>query len=451
MVTPSTSMEGVNTNANSEVPSKSNQLRRKKVRLALCVLIFSFMRGSVVPLLLALATAAPPSGSNERKIMGIDGVTRSMAQVLAINYDADNNRKCHLSNSGYLTTLAAGQYTNSSFFNCFRTSAQVYEFLDAVMGQNTRLVRKVAVANTTQGAIVYGYKLSTGTTAKPMLYFQSLIHAREWIAGTSNVFTLSAYLDDLTTQTPGPYDAYDLMFVPILNLDGYDLSWTANRYQRKNANNIDLNRNWPTPYTNPVPDKPVDETYPGVSALSEVESSGLNGWLRTHQDSIEGYVDIHACAGLILYAFGDTHAPLGNGFDEKFQLLAGQMQLAMGALNYDAQPVWQLYDAYGGFSDYTFRYYKKASVTIEVAGADFAVPTSEIRPRGKEVLAGITAFAKGVAAFNSQNSTTNDTRSGRIDSVVVPPQTSTPIPTSASGDSGLLGVLLMGLVILGLI
>ncbi|KAH9118741.1 hypothetical protein AeMF1_006637, partial [Aphanomyces euteiches] len=93
---------------------------------------------------LTIAAALVAAGDVDL-IRGPDKVLRTAAQVQAIQDDADTNRKCHTSNSGYLTTLKAGTYTTSTYHNCFRTTAQIFEYVDKLVAQNPTLLTKFAI------------------------------------------------------------------------------------------------------------------------------------------------------------------------------------------------------------------------------------------------------------------------------------------------------------------
>ncbi|KAF0716177.1 hypothetical protein AaE_011171 [Aphanomyces astaci] len=67
--------------------------------------------------------------------------------------------------------------------------------------------------------------------------------AGKWSAGSSNLYALSSMLDDIVNKKKTAAELFNLYFVPIVNIDGYDISWNSNQLQRKNANEVDLNRN----------------------------------------------------------------------------------------------------------------------------------------------------------------------------------------------------------------
>ncbi|RHY21463.1 hypothetical protein DYB36_013341 [Aphanomyces astaci] len=358
-------------------------------------------------LLSVIALFAAATAETNNTITGIDGRSRSLEQEAAFQTDAETNRACHEKNANYISSLKAGQYKSSAFHNCFHPIDQIYKFADALVEQNPTLLSKFVISKTYNGATIYGYKLTKGHSQS--LYFQAQVHAREWIAGASILFSFASILDDIANEKPTAADAYDLYFVPIVNIDGFESTWNGNRtrFQRKNANQVDLNRNWPTPFENPEHPPQDDETYPGEEPFSEPETSGINAWLKTKREEIQGYLDIHAYGGLLLYPCGDTKQPIGDGFDEKFQVLGRGMQNVMGSYKqaYKLQAAYALYLAYGTFADYAFREFKKPALTIEVEGYNFITDASTIKRRGIEVYNGINAFAKEVTVFNGEGGT----------------------------------------------
>ncbi|RHZ23947.1 hypothetical protein DYB37_013737 [Aphanomyces astaci] len=347
---------------------------------------------SAIALFAAVATA-----QTNNAIAVIDDRVRSLNEVSEPEGDDDihANLACQEQNADYIPSLKAGQYSTSAFHNCFRTIEQIFEFTDALAAQNPTLLTKFAISKTYSNYTIYGYKLSKGHSQS--LYFQSQLHAREWAAVSSVVFSLASILDDIVNNKPTAADEYDLYFVPIVNVDGYIVTWEGGyRFLRRNVNAVDLNRNWPTPYVNPNP--PLHESYPGPNPFSEPETAGINDWLKTKRDEIQGFLDIHTYGGVILYPYGDNNQTIGGGFDEKFQVLGRGLQSAMG--KYESKPLYTFYVTYGTFADYAFREFKKPSLTIEIIGSTFNVSTSTIPVRGLEVYKGINQFAKEVTVFN---------------------------------------------------
>ncbi|RHY85765.1 hypothetical protein DYB35_013776 [Aphanomyces astaci] len=348
-----------------------------------------------VSLLSAIALfAAAATAQTNNTVADINGRARTLQEDYEVD-DGELNRECHKQNGNYIPSLKAGQYSTSAFHNCFRTSDQIYEFIDALVAQNPTLLSKFAISKTNKGATIYGYKVTKGHSQS--LYFQAQLHAREWIAGSSILFSVASILDDIANEIPTAADEYDLYFVPIVNIDGYAHTWASARFQRKNANEIDLDRNWPS-LPNPRPPPKKSNEYPGFNAFSEPETAGINSWLQTKRGEIQGFIDFHAYGGLILYAYADNNKTIGGGFDEKFEVLGRGLENDMGAYKYGQAN--SLHLAYGVFTDYAFRAFQKPAVKIEIIGDDFVVDASTIPTRGLEVYKGINRFAKEVTVFN---------------------------------------------------
>ncbi|ETV69574.1 hypothetical protein H257_14706 [Aphanomyces astaci] len=96
---------------------------------------------------------------------------------------------------------------------------------------------------------------------------------------------------------------------------------------------------------------------------------------------------------------GSKPSPIGDGFDEKFDVLAHGLKTVMGA--YTPKPLAQTAGiSYGLFLDYAFLEFQKPAVSFEIIGDDFVVDVTTIKTRGLEVYKGINQFAKEVTVFN---------------------------------------------------
>jgi len=79
------------------------------------------------------------------------------------------------------------------------------------------------------------------------------------------------------------------LLIPVLNIEGMQ------RYERKNANGVDLNRNFATNWEHGGSTNPDSETYRGPAPLSEPESQTLVNIFQTYEPSF--YVNVHMWAG----------------------------------------------------------------------------------------------------------------------------------------------------------
>ncbi|RHY09069.1 hypothetical protein DYB36_002421 [Aphanomyces astaci] len=328
---------------------------------------------------------------------------------------------CQQEAAPYLTSqFVPGQFTSSSFFACFRPQDQIFKFLDTMVARTpNNTLTKFTISKTFVGRPIPAYKLSSALSSNhSTIVVLSMMHAREWITAPATVYAIASLVDDFVTKnTPLPYD---WVFVPIVNLDGYVATWTTDeRLRRKNVNplganipydavgdssqsGVDLNRNYgPLSVFNLVPTLKSSLTYPGPAPYSEPETVGIHTWLQSHPEVV-GAIDVHSYAGLLLTPFGSTTNTPDAPFNDKFTALGATMQdsilKATGVL-YNAQPASKLYLAYGTFGEYFFRVYGKPSVTFELKGKSFIVPSTTIPGSGDHVVAVCRSFAEGIPPF----------------------------------------------------
>ena len=151
------------------------------------------------------------------------------------------------------------------------------------------------------GQPIVAYKVTadakrTRDGARPAVLYNAVQHAREWIAAETER-RLFEYVLANKDQRYGPgirrlLSQRELWFVPIVNPDGYDYTFTApgNRLWRKNLRDndgdgqiteqdgVDPNRNWPTKWNYDLEGASGDrtnETYHGSGPGSEPEVQAL--------------------------------------------------------------------------------------------------------------------------------------------------------------------------------
>jgi hypothetical protein len=307
----------------------------------------------------------------------------------------------------YLEEVSATKYVDNAFFDCFRQPNEVFAFLDQLVAENPTIFSKIPQITTTyEGRVVPGYKISTGSGRKP-LYTQGLIHAREWIAGSSTFYTMAALLDGLRANDAAVtaiFNEYEWHFVPILNIDGYQFSWSTTRLWRKNRRRhssssfgVDLNRNYPpASFWGRGGGSKGSDTYPGEKMLSEPETAGSWEYIKKLQPY--GAIDMHAYAGQILRAYGNQMGTPPAPYGPKLKVLGDAMAKAAGS-DYVSILSAELYVAYGCFDDAVFQELNKPTFTIEMAGSSFIASESTIRPAGLKMFRAFVAFAQGMKTY----------------------------------------------------
>lgn len=169
------------------------------------------------------------------------------------------------------------------------------DILTTAARRNPSVTKLVKLGTTYQGRDILALKMTQGARGKrdgsrPAVIFSATQHAREWIAPEMVRRLMNTYLTRWATgdrDTKKLLKTTELWFVPIMNPDGYEYTFTDERLWRKNlrdnngdgvtqvGDGVDPNRNFPSHwgYDNEgSSDIPSSETYRGPSAASEPET-----------------------------------------------------------------------------------------------------------------------------------------------------------------------------------
>jgi murein tripeptide amidase MpaA len=266
---------------------------------------------------------------------------------------------------------------------------------------------------------IYAYRMATqgrDPVTKSVVIICG-IHAREWISPSvgmhifermKNILTRPATLGAAQPGAPRLPKGTAFYFIPVLNPDGYEYSWTNNRYWRKNRRNngngtygVDLNRNFSTGWGGTgSSSNPSSETYRGPSAFSEPETNGFRNWLATIPQLV-GFIDFHSYGQYVLWPWAYISSlPPGDAW---LRATGYAMRDAIQGVNgktYTAGPsATTLYISSGSSKDYTYDEFEAASYSIELRDEGqfgFVLPENQITPTQNEAWAGYLKFAERV-------------------------------------------------------
>lgn len=287
--------------------------------------------------------------------------------------------------------------------------------------------------NSSIGRTHYNYSImaahvtskGVGQRTKPTIYLQCLLHAREWITGPVCMY-LTYYLassDDL--QVRGLLEKFEFIIVPVANPDGYLLTWLdypKYRLWRKNVSptdslqcsGVDLNRNFNSHWNeSDGSGDPCSEVYSGPHAVSELETKAITSYLLSHAPVV-GAIDFHSYYQEVLYPYAWTRDPTEHY--SRMRYISQWVASAASQLgtSYTAGSMGSIYTAGGTFPDWLYDHGVQHGtgvshcitipLTIELRPkslsqgngflAGFLVPTSEILPTCKEMVAPLVKFAQ---------------------------------------------------------
>ncbi len=189
-------------------------------------------------------------------------------------------------------------------WGAYRGYAEVLSTLEEMRERGARVTTP---GRSVQGEPIVRVELGPRTSAASSLVLGG-IHAMEWI-GVETALTLA---DALLDAPP----SRRVVIYPLMNPDGYkrvETNLRAGRFRfvRANANNVDLNRNWPTFFR---PKKPFVQRLlpflgtPGSHPGSEPEVRTVMDELDASPKQFTRAVSLHSFGGMLLLPHGGKFA-----------------------------------------------------------------------------------------------------------------------------------------------
>lgn len=248
----------------------------------------------------------------------------------------------------------------------------------------------------------------------PVIVLNGLQHAREWIGGAVAMCMAEAFIagsgdPDIDADIEDILDQRQLIVLPVVNPDGYEFSWTDERFWRKNKRppwGVDLNRNWSAGWgIEPGSDSdPESPSYRGNGPFSEPETEAVATYLFGFS-SVLAHVDFHAYGELVLWPFSftedetevdeETLASWANTLKERLNETHGE--------RYEAIAGTEFYPASGTMPDWSVDGLGAVGFTVELRPhfddaedfeGGFMLPPELIRPTCDESLAAAVALGK---------------------------------------------------------
>nr|XP_020643683.1 carboxypeptidase B2 isoform X3 [Pogona vitticeps] len=179
--------------------------------------------------------------------------------------------------------------SSRSFYEQYHSLKVIYSWIDDMAEKHTDFIQKILIGASYEKRPLYVLKLSNGDrTPKNAVWIDCGIHAREWIAPAFCLW-FTAYATQSLNRNPREsidvsmaelLQHLDFYIMPVMNVDGYEYTWTNKRMWRKSrsehGNNIcvgtDLNRNFDAGWCGTgASDDDCEEIYCGPYPESEPE------------------------------------------------------------------------------------------------------------------------------------------------------------------------------------
>jgi len=275
------------------------------------------------------------------------------------------------------------------------------------------------IGQTYENRNIYMVKVSIGTLPggvnKPVVFIDSNIHAREWIAGATGTWILNELVTNPAAYTE-ILNEVDFYIVPMLNVDGYEYTYTDRMWRKTRSVNAgsscrgcDPNRNFAFMFGGEsTSSNPCSDIYKGEFAFSESETAAVRDAISSIREEAEigAYITIHSYGQYWLLSWGYTQGVYPPDYYTDL-LPWGQRSIAAlravhGTAFTTGQGADQLYGVGGASDDYAKYIGIKFSTTAELrdrGSYGFILPASQIIPAAQETFAAVLETARTVANF----------------------------------------------------
>ena len=303
-------------------------------------------------------------------------------------------------------------------FQDYHNLAATEAIMQRFVQEHPDLAALEVIGTSVEGRSIYALRLSDEAEEidldEPAVLVVGCHHAREWISVEVPLYfadyLLENYLKDGVVTRLLNYT--EIWIVPVLNPDGYQYSWTTDRWWRKNRRNngdgtigVDINRNYGYEFEGAgSSDDPASYTYRGSSAFSEPETQAMRNLLdgTTFGRTFQGGLSYHNYSQVVIFPWGYTYDEVENV--QEYEWVSGNMVNLINAGHsnpqYDyvaGQGSHLLYNTNGDFGDWVHGTLGIMALTVELrpAGAPyFELPANEIIPTCAENLPAFLYFAE---------------------------------------------------------
>ncbi|CAH0591701.1 unnamed protein product [Chrysodeixis includens] len=240
----------------------------------------------------------------------------STLENLGITYSIHvNDVKVQLDRDDEITEAyqrSLGKFWNSSLpYENYQNWETIVSYLSETAERNPNITKLVKGGLSSEGRDLYYLKISSTDFedwTKPVIVIDAAIHAREWIGIPVATWIINKLTDEL--DEADLLEKFDWIIIPVVNPDGYVYSHDYDRFWRKTRSNhtehwclgADANRNFDHYWnTEGVSQYACDETYAGVSVLSEPEAQFVSSIINEHLARIALYLTLHSYGSTITY------------------------------------------------------------------------------------------------------------------------------------------------------
>ncbi|KAI4867783.1 hypothetical protein F4820DRAFT_187672 [Hypoxylon rubiginosum] len=248
------------------------------------------------------------------------------------------------------------QGVDDIFFSDYQPLSVIHTWMKLLdsMFRGRGLVRMTSIGQSAEGRDIPALRVGipsaeTGSPGgrKNTILITGGIHAREWISTTTVNYVAWSFIRsvDEDPMIAKILQNFDIVFVPVLNPDGYEYTWEVDRLWRKSRQRtkmaycpgFDLDHAFSYQWDSiQHQTEPCSESYGGDQPFQAVEAAELAEWARNETENgvrFVGYLDLHSYSQQVLYPYAYSCAvrpPNMENLQEVAMNLAKHMRLSNG-------------------------------------------------------------------------------------------------------------------------
>ena len=204
----------------------------------------------------------------------------------------------------------------------------------------------------------------TGKTSgtKPGVLFMGNHHAREIVTVEIPMLLAKHLLENYgkDQEVTKLVDTREIWIIPMVNPDGHARA-EKGADQRKNANGVDLNRNYGYKWgTTGISNSPSADTYCGKKAFSEPETQAIRDFETAHSN-LKASISWHSFSNVVMWpwSYDNDIAPDSAKLSEMGKKMASFS-------GYEPEQSSEMYPASGDTDDWSYSQHKIFGFTVEI-------------------------------------------------------------------------------------
>lgn len=238
------------------------------------------------------------------------------------------------------------------FFQNYQTLPVITSWMRLLEAMFPSIAQIISIGDSYEGRDVYGMRVGARNDEdakgpRKTILITGGLHGREWISTSTVNYLLWSVVTsyDKEPMITKLLKNYDIVFVPVLNPDGYQYTWETDRLWRKSrqqtkmrfCRGLDLDHafgyGWDA--TKHQTD-PCSESYGGDQPFQAVEASMLARWAKNeteHGVKFEAFLDLHSYSQQVLFPYAYTCSvdpPNRENLEELAVGLAKALRLSSG-------------------------------------------------------------------------------------------------------------------------